>query len=429
MRSLLIGILASLVLPISFAIPQEKNIPVGLATQNRPKLIDEILIEHWERNREGRNYDLELTLDGTPSNSKIAFAFAINRAHHFKYDRASEVINQLVAKQPSMLDAWYCKVWLDFRDKKIDAGLLALQEYRKNLDQSALEKDERSEHLKRIGRLSGFADGPAQHLANADTLQRTLQMLTDKLEADEQQILEGQYHAVIDQYKDLTKEVNTTTNDAMTDAKAKQQKDLADLQKELDDLAKAEGSVADTAQKIREKAEKDLSTLSRDATPLERDADRINAQIFDVQYDLDRLYADLFRAQRIAREHDHHDSPYRDDWHRRQIAAISYEINRRQADLRYLQREYDAVMFQLERIRRQMAQIEGMANRHLNQLDDELEGISQDRRRNVGKTKRVSRPPKARNGKINSLEKRVQFLGTYDPFPAEELKQEILNSF
>ncbi len=391
-----------------------------------PLIVEESLHTYWTRNKASREFQPAYSTRGTRADSLSAFAYAINRARHYKYDRALEVVDEILKQDQSLLEGWYCKCWLDFRAANIDAGLTGLVNYRQQLDAAKLEAADREIHIQRLGRLLGYADGVMQQRANPQSLQEAIDVLSDGLQGAEFQLFEKHYHQVDDRHQEIVKERGEFANQALAEAEEQQKQELAGLQKQLEDLSDAEQSLQEAVGKVREQAEKQVSELNKELDPLETQASQLHRDLREIDLEISRLSIRQQREfDRAARE----DDPFRADRFRFEAARFSRAISAARFEWRSIDNELDSVVRQINTILGRITQVENAAYAELDRLSVDYNQIQSEQRKNAGRTRRASRKPKAKDSKLTSLDNRARFIGTYEPFPEESLKQWVLNQF
>jgi len=172
---------------------------VGGRLQDLPPLVEQSLQSGWDRNGENRDLNLQLPEIRDESTAYQGLAWALNRIQQYKYDQALEAARRVTENDASQLDGWYMRAWLEMRADNIDAGLLALQSYRRQLDRASLEEAARRRHLLRMARLLAFADGPQNSKATPVTLDQTIDRLLDQLEPGDVDVFSQEYHRITDQ--------------------------------------------------------------------------------------------------------------------------------------------------------------------------------------------------------------------------------------
>ncbi len=400
-------------------------LPSTLMAQ-RPQVVDELLIERWDRNSANRNFQFELTVDNDELSAMIAHAWVLNRMNHSDYTAASKACDELVANYTLLLDAWYCKAWLDMRKGNFDSGLLALQAYRKQLDAAGLDGVDRAVHLRRMGRLSGFVEGPGHANATPDIFQQTLDILLKDLDEAENELFTDQFHAAVDTYMAFVDTTEDTAQQAIADAMQQQQVDLANLQQESATLQAASASIEQSAEQVRNQVERELSELSKRLPPLDSAIFELNSRLNDLRLRLSILNRDLIFFQDLAF---HEEDPILRQIHLNRAANVSIMMGQVQSQGFSLRGELNNVFAERDAVAAEIARTQSTGNQQLGQLNRQRVNVNKQQRRNEVVTTRTSKPPKLNPAELTSLKNRTRFIGTYDPFPIEALKQSVLEFF
>ncbi|HMO13168.1 MAG TPA: hypothetical protein PKD64_01870 [Pirellulaceae bacterium] len=398
----------------------------ALALAQVPEIVDASLNKHWEKNTANRNVNFEIEPVTNEREAIAAFAWVVNRVHHSDFNTALDVCSKLVDAYAGNLDAWYAKAWLELRRGKIDAGLIALQRYREHMDAAAMDEATRIIHLRRMGRLSGFVEGPANESANSDLFQQTLDRLTENLQPAESEAFSEQFDAAIDHFISLNDQLDDRRQQSLADAQQRQQEELLRLQQESSALKTSTASVQEAAVQVRERVERDLDSLSRRIPPLEDEALRLRSILDALNFDITVISRDMIVLQAMA---DEEPDPARRRFLLNQIANLSLQLGRIQSQSLGVRSQLNRVINQRDSILMQMGQIENRGGQQLNQLGRELENLDKQRARNERIAARTKAPPKVSPGDVASLRNRIRFLGTYDSFPTESLRQEIIDYY
>ena len=398
----------------------------GWASAQENSAVDVILKQRWDRSSENRRFEFAVEIGDDRVSAMTGLAWVVNRINQFDYDSALETVETVTEQYPKLLDAWYCQAWLQIRAGKIDQGLVSIQSYRKQMDQANLTPEEKAVHLRRMGRLCGYVDGPANSKANPEIIQATLDRATDGLNAAGQTAFADQYHNVMDQFSQMMDNREDINQQAMADAVAKQKQDLANLQQESANLAKEESGLYVSAEKVNEARTERITKLEEQVGPLQSQANRLD----DLLYEIDCIIQDLVRDEFLLRDRiDREEDPHYRNLLLSRLSAIQVTINREQFRRRSVHNEIRGIVAEINQLHNEAVRVNQLADAQLNNLNNELTSVQKQQRKNSARTKRTSKTPNPRDSKATSISKRVRFVGTFDPFPTESLKQAILDEF
>ena len=93
-----------------------------------------------------------------------------------------------------------------------------------------------------------------------------------------------------------------------------------------------------------------------------------------------------------------------------------------------LRQEYDFLLGQVNSLRAQINNAERSFNSQLAIRNNQIKQIDIQRRRDARELKRLQNPRTKRTGFVRAADAKIQHLPTYDPFPADVVRQRLLDA-
>ena len=388
--------------------------------------IDELLNATWsggiDEQRAGESAWQAFSSSGSSSHPLVDWAYVLNRIEHDKYREAAGVAERLPQSMPGDLDVKYAQIWLLLMTDEINRALLEMQELKTMVLAASPNEATRFRFYSRLGRLYAYAEGPGQDRARDTTLQDTLSVITDNLDDVDFGQFQNQRAQVTQQYASLLNE--KASNVALLEQEQQAETDAKRQQIALDnqEMAARHAELAAEVNAISDQANAEVSKLRQAAAPVESELRRLDQEIVLLQSTISRIATDVAILENDAF---YEDDPY---WKARLLnraAVARRELIRHQSDLGVLESQYAAVLSELDLINGRAASVQAAANDQIALRESEANEMRRQLRRNDRELKRLNRP-RARTGYEHNMDSRTNHLPTYDPFPTDELRHQLL---
>jgi tetratricopeptide (TPR) repeat protein len=289
-------------------------------------------------------------------------------------------------------------------------------------DKATLEAQD--EAIAFLGRLAGFVEGPSETGAGDQTVRTKLEArVLERLDDARKDKFKAAKTEVLEEFARLTKKAAQAKEDTKANADATKAQKLGELDEAQAKLSKATGEVQDKAKKLADEVERRLAELRR-----------MDAIVLQEMSTLQSRYRQI--SQEIARKEDIvHDWEFRNDKGDKDRPAPSPPAHVRQAkaEASALRRNLDEVNNQLQLrqgrrvvLQQEALKVNGGAMQVGQQLAGEQSKIDKAKQRNENIKARTERVKVGVGGKALSIENEAGAFRTYEPFPLEELREELL---
>jgi len=388
--------------------------------------IHAILQAGWQSGAEARGLaeeTYELWQDSRTAD--VPLAYFANRMRHLRYREADEPAQRATNLAPQDFDAWYGRIWVALVQGEFDRGLVDMQSMAKQLAEAKqLAADRRREAFERLGRLYGFATGPGQNRSTPAVAETALAaILAAAADPADKAAFDAHRRQVLEQFDELVERRDTEVADHVERATQEQQQTLANLADQAAQLDQAQAQLADQRGAVEQEGLAKLDEIQSRAAPLERDAADLDSRFQLIQSTLLAIRNDIFFLEsELAHEHD----PHRRAFLISRIAGLSSQARSHEAELFYIESQLNQALAALNAVRAEWQSANDQLAAALAGLDGQLDAIQTERQRNAQLARRAARPPRARTGIIKSMSDAAVQLTTYDPFPAEQIRQRIL---
>src|SRR5262245_28324868 len=212
---------------------------------------------------------------------------------------------------------------------------------------------------------------------------------------------------------------------AVATAQAEKEKTLADLQTERERVEARVKELDEVRSKLDSELKSELDSIARQELPLVDQQARLNSQADLLNVELLGYSSQIATLQQLAaKEND----PKVKQQYLFQINSLTLAASRIDADLLYIGRSVARLQSQRAGLvaRRNQAQL-ATANQ-IERIERELGEIGKRERRNDGLEKRANRPKAPSTSKSRALAAQATALSTYDAFPLEAAKSNLLDA-
>lgn len=361
---------------------------------------------------------------------RVHYAYALASMRQWQYDKATQVAEQLVEDPEAELPARAMLAWLLLLKKKHAAGLAQIER-----TAAALPKPEdlddagrlhRQDVIRRLGRMFGYLEGPASGALSEferDSRRRRIALL---LSDEEMGMFEDESRAVAEQFLMRIDEKDRVVEDARRRAEEQRAARLEAIAAEQRTIAERLEAIETQRDKLQREYDEQLRGLEERDAPLRQRYARLDAQAADVQRDLAYASAEILRIEdQLAFESD----PLLRDLLLTDLARMTSLASSYSREYTRLERAAAVVERERAAIAAEQRQLENQYRRQLNEYAGEQQSLARQARRNEVEQNRLARERPRTTGQARSLESQAQAFTTYVPFPFEDARQRLLESF
>ncbi|MGI9518172.1 MAG: hypothetical protein ACR2NP_14045 [Pirellulaceae bacterium] len=411
---------------VMFLILGPSTVASAQLTDSARATIDQLLNTTWgggvDEQRAGESAYRNWQTTTASSNAYVDWAYVLNRVEYDKYREAARVAESLPELLPDSLDARYAQIWLTLMTGEVNRALLQMQELKTLLLASSPDEVTRFKFYSRLGRLYAYAEGPGQKSSRDTTLQDTLSVITDGLDDVDFGQFQNQRQQVTQQYASLLNE--KASNVALLEQEQQAETDSKRQQIAMDnqEMSARHAELSAEVNAISDQVNAEVSKLRQAAAPVEAELRRLDQEIALLRSTISRIATDVAILENDAF---YAEDPY---WKARLLdraARARSDLFRYQSDLGVLESQYASVLAELDALNGRAASVQAAANDQIALRESEVDEMRRQLRRNDRELNRLDRP-RARTGYEHNMNSRTNHLPTYDPFPTDELRQQLL---
>ncbi len=344
-----------------------------------------------------------------------------------RWDDALAALDRFLKAEPAeelKIQALRAKAWIltvkkDFQKAMVVADQLsqAIAANPQAMDKATLEAQD--EVIVFVGRLAGFVEGPSETGAEDQKMRTKLEArVLERLDDARKDKFKAAKTEVLEEFERLTKKAAEAKEDTKADAEEKKSKKLAELSDEEAKLSQKANEVEEKGKRLADEFRTKMLELDRLEMPVVQQINRL-------QNELSSLNSDLNYQRSLVRRNtpsgDKRDKT--DDNERRRAedaaARLRGQITTANNNLMIAQARQNE-------IRQARLILNGNATALGQQLINEKSKITSGKAKNANVKARTERVKAGIGGKALTIEAEASAFRTYDPFPLEKLREELL---
>ncbi len=354
-------------------------------------------------------------------------AYVLNRMHYYRYRDALPVAEQLSDLSPDLLEAWMMRAWIQGILSRFERMLieiqLAAQRLGPAIQSGQYEQVELERIAARLGRMYGFAEGPAQHDVNAATLRDVLREIQRALNDDLLRIFEDERQDVLAQYVRAANDRQQSLIQSEQDWQTKSQQEIQNLDAANAQLQQRRDQLQQEAIRVRDDGRRQLSEFDSRLEPLRGEALAANRRLASVEWSW-QIVAQNIAAEEalLAREQD----PHLRAIILARISQLQWQLRGIETDLFGLRAHLATLRQQLNALELQRRSLAQSLDAQLSTLQGELQQVQRSERQNLTRRDKLlgSTAPVPTSARV--ISDQIKVLATYDPYPVEAERQRLL---
>lgn len=418
-----------LVISIAFAI---SALTCGLAseaqvTDDSPVYVDRLLKEFWpvgvENRRAGESTWQDYRKGHASPDSRVQWAYVLNRIEHDKYREARRAIDDLVTPGSDAWEQRYAQIWLKLMVGEVNSALLDIQLVKDRVvAATGLEEAARFKIFSRLGRLYGYAEGPASEKATPSILLETRARVQDGLNDADFGNFEDHRKQVANQFAELLEEKSTTVATQIRVQKENAETRTAQIISDNVAMGDRQTALVREIRELQTEMSNETRQLRQDARPITSDLSRIESDIRRVDRRIAELANDIAYYETAAF---HEPDPYRQADLYARARSLRSRLYSEESQRNNLNGQYNSSLAQLDLISERIAGVERQFGGMISTREGEARQLRGQLKRNQKELKKLQNP-KAKTGYVKSMDSRTGHLPTYDPFPTDEFRRDAL---
>ena len=346
-----------------------------------------------------------------------------------RYDDALKRAEMMLARDPADLVALRAKVWVSTLVKNYDAAMLAADQLSEQLAaRPAATEEEQAAHdelLAFLGRIYGYLGGPVADAVNQDKRKASEREVLARITETRRALFEEARDGAIGKFLAMTGERDDERTRAAAAADAAKEKTLKELDEERQAIDERTKELEDRKNKLQSELRDELAEIAKEDRPLVQELARLGARAATLNRDLAGLDLQIGNLRADAERE-------RNETLRLQLLREADRLvlfaRRTQGDLLAVNRLSDGVEGQRAGLIARQRKAQSATAEQMERIDQELAGLAKRDRRNDAIEKRAGRPASGVTGKSRALAAQAAALTTYDQFPLEAAKAELLKS-
>jgi len=350
--------------------------------------------------------------------------------HQNRFDDGLTVVDKFLETQPSHLVSLRAKTWAntvkrDYRQAMVAADQLSQAASRAAGNGGQAANPAVDAELEFLGRMVGFLEGPMEKNADQVVRQKLEARVLERCDEHAKKVFNDAKNGVLDHYKELVAEAAAAKGDTDQSTQVLKEQKLGELSDKAAKLSVEANKLEDQTTKLQEDFKNRLAELDRQQAPLMQRQMFLQGQITTLSTQLNQQQTLLAQyAQQTANA---------DSKNSNRNAVSNGEILRAQNAVATLRGQLEIANNQLGltqvalvNIQQQRIATGGAANMQGQQLENMRQGVQRDKQKNEAKQKKAEKAKPAANVKLAALENEARTYATYESFPFEELRENLL---
>lgn len=348
-----------------------------------------------------------------------------------QYADAAKMADVLTAVDKPALDHLRARVWLSVLLKNYGQASVAMEKLLAALpplaDPPADDEGDFEELSRFLGRVQGFLDGPVADAVPEAQRNALRKKITEGLSGERKvAFLEGR-QAVLDQFLALTDAKETRREKTKEAGERERDERLQSLNDSREQAAERAKELDSRKSKLRSELNDELAQLQKQDAPLARRFAQLDAQGTALRRDLALIDSDRLRYDSLlAREKD----PNLRASYIRELARLDALFARLDVDFAAVTRQAASVAAQRADLDRRAAQARLSAGQQVDAADREQADLNRKARRADAEEKRLkTKTPGEKDVGVLAKAAQAAAFTTYEPYPLDEQRQVLLDSF
>jgi hypothetical protein len=357
------------------------------------------------------------------------------RAHHAytllciqqrRFEDAAKSAQDTLELQENYLPAWQAKIWLALLNKQYGAALAAAEKMGEisAMNRDTTEKERAHEAARFLGMVFGFVEGPVGENPATASARDIEKKLIASLTADQLETFKDARQTVVEKYSSFISDKAETKDKAIADEEAEKQRKIEDVTRRRDELASEVESNRKQHKELELKYQQQLAEITRADAPLADQLAAIEARAFNINQQLNQVQNDLSNLEiSISRERD----PVARAVLQGELNRVNRLANRINNDLFIANQNAQGIIARRNELRIRRQQLDVEIGSQIKNLENRMASVSGEQRRLDG-IERQARKPSTGSGKGTAIGLTAKALNTYEPFPLERAKSQLLDS-
>ena len=346
-----------------------------------------------------------------------------------RYDEAYKRLEELLAKDAANPTTLRAYVWIAAIRKNYTSGMLASNKLSGVLAASPAktpaEQATHEELIGFLGRMFGYFAGPVADVANQDQRKLYEKQIVARLGESQRPLFEEARDGVLQKFIEMTDAKSDVRDKAIADASAAKDKTLQEIESDRQKIAGRADEIQDQRAKLESEFRAEMAQIAKEDQPLVQQLARLNAQATALNQTLFNYGSDIARLQSLANATK---DPVLKQQYQFDAQQLSFTAARIEGDLAGVTSLAQGVQSQRAALAARQQRAQAIAGDQSSRMDKELGDLAKREKRNEGIEKRTTRPATGTTSQGRALSAQATALTTYDQFPLEVVRQNLLES-
>jgi hypothetical protein len=367
-------------------------------------------------------------LRAAPGDPNLEYGYLLVMLRQRKYDEALDQSAKVLAAAPNHLPALQARVYTLTLLKKYEAALAEMETMAKSLVKPrtpALTQEEARDYARFIGRVWGYIHGPSLSALTEQSRETARERISAALGKNGAALFHEGAVAVLDKYAQLQQGLTITKADTIAaENAAKEQLKVTLADQKVQNAAETQ-SLAEKSSKLQADAEAQLGKLDTQIAPLNQQLALIDNRANNEQLNINAAEANIAQwinvAQNAGSPAELDNANIQINFHRNQRAIFINKLNNILAQRAGVANQLAALVATRQTVVNTFNAQNGAIERRLR----ELTGMSN---RIANEEKKAAQPSTGLTTQTLSLNNKVTGFSTYEDYPFELQRTQLLES-
>jgi hypothetical protein len=365
----------------------------------------------------------------SPDDPRAIYAYVLVQIKHRRYTDALKLLDELQGLAPDDPAAWQARVWLRVLTRQYSAALVDLERFA-----DIIPPEPRVGSLEQpwldaagyLGKMCAFLSGPLRDTVDQERLNQVRQRIQAVMVGARQARFDEGYAAVDRRFTELWLLGEQTQEQAQQIEAQQKAEDAARLAAEQAAIDTARTALEKQAADARARRDAELKRLESQQSELARTLAQLEAELAVYASRIGDLDVQILRLRDLADATEDPARRLRYQLDADRLTRLRLDEQRRAAVVESLVVRQRAA---LASVLAQQGAVAAQFQAELDRLNREAVALGRNQKRIRNEQREAAQPPTGNTAQVRAMQAQAVSLRTYLPFPLEEEKQRLLNSF
>lgn len=392
-------------------------------------LAKKILTEGWDRSPKARNESQGWYESASPNvraQTEVRWSYALNRMHHRKFREAKPIIDELAQANPANWDIAYAQLWLAAFVDEFEQCLLLMQQMKQRMDSTRdLSQQQRTENYFRLGRLFGYLQGPYAANVSSQSLNSTLAALQAGADEESLDAFNTQRDGVLQQYEQLMASRNQKQETELETLVRQRKVELEQQAALVQQLEKQSTEARSNRERVISDGQAEVDRQKQRLDDVTAEWNRIQSHASSVRVEINALWFSILQIDNALKNETDPVIRQRLLMDRNYFLVL---VRDKEYYLNTLRANVDGVYSALGSASASYDNAVGTMRGRVNEVDQVISSAEKSRERANRRIRTLQAEPRVSNTLVATIDAQAEALSSYDPFPADLLKQRLVET-